>query len=84
MELNAHFRYVVLTGKNIYGSIGRELQSSFKGELKRFFYGLKVFICPKLRQVSKGNFHRKAPKRVKNQVKGTKIDQIRTKWHPTF
>ena len=54
-----------------------------KGELKRFFYRLKVFICPKLRQVSKGNFHRKTPKWVKNQVKGTKIDQIRTKWHPT-
>ena len=54
-----------------------------KGELKRFFYRLKVFIGPKLRQVSKGNFHRKAPKWVKNQVKGSKIDQIRTKWHPT-
>ena len=26
-----------------------------KGELKRFFYRLKVFIGPKLRQVSKGN-----------------------------
>ena len=52
----------------------------FKGELKRFFfYRLKVFIGPKLRQVSKGNFHRKAPKWVKNQVKGSKIDQIRTK-----
>ena len=54
-----------------------------KGELKRFFYRLKVFIGPKLRQVSKGNFHRKAPKWVKNQVKGSKIDQIRTKWHLT-
>ena len=51
-----------------------------KGELKRFFfYRLKIFIGPKLRQVSKGNFHRKAPKWVKNQVKGSKIDQIRTK-----
>ena len=60
------------------------LFSPIKGELKRFFfYRLKVFIGPKLRQVSKGNFHRKAPKWVKNQVKGSKIDQIRTKWHPT-
>ena len=50
----------------------------FKGELNRFF-----FIGPGLRQVLKGNFHRKAPKWVKNQVKGSKIDQIRTKWHPT-
>ena len=54
-----------------------------KGEVEQFFYWLKVFIGPKLRQVSKGNFHRKAPKWVKNQVKGSKIDQIRTKWHPT-
>ena len=58
--------------------------SFLKGEVRRFFlYWLKVFIGPKLRQVSKGNFHRKAPKWVKNQVKGSKIDQIRTKWHPT-
>ena len=54
-----------------------------KGKKSDFFYRLKVFIGPKLRQVSKGNFHRKAPKWVKNQVKGSKIDQIRTKWHPT-
>ena len=54
-----------------------------RGTKAIFFYRLKVFIGPKLRQVSKGNFHRKAPKWVKNQVKGSKIDQIRTKWHPT-
>ena len=31
-----------------------------KGEVRRiFFYWLKVFIGLKLRQVSKGNFHRK-------------------------
>ena len=47
-----------------------------KGKLKRFFYRLKGFIGPKLRQVSKGNFHRKVPKWDKNQVKGSKIDQI--------
>ena len=41
-----------------------------KGKLGDFFYWLKVFIGPKLGQVSKGNFHREAPKWVKNQVKG--------------
>ena len=50
-----------------------------KGKLGNFFYWLKVFIGPKLRQVSKGNFHRKAPKWVKNQAKGSKIHKIRTK-----
>ena len=39
--------------------------------------GEVFFIDPKLREVSKGNFHRK------NQLKGSKIDQLRTKWHPT-
>ena len=33
----------------------------------------------KLREVSLGSFHQKAPKLVKDQVKGSKIDQIRTK-----
>ena len=56
----------------------------FKGDVRRFFYWLKVFIGPKLRQVTKGNFHRKAPKWVKNQAKGSKIHKIRTKWHPTY
>ena len=55
-----------------------------KGKLGNSFYWLKVFIGPKLRQVSKGNFHRKAPKWVKNQAKGSKIHKIRTKWHPTY
>ena len=32
-----------------------------KGKLGDFFYWLKVFIGPKLRQVSIGNFHRNAP-----------------------
>ena len=49
-----------------------------------FFYLFKVFIGPKLRQVSIGNFHRKAPKWVKNQAKGSKIHKIRTKWLPTY
>ena len=57
--------------------------SAFKGE-GDFFYWLKVFIGPKLRQVSKGNFHPKAPKWTKNQAKGSKIHKIRTKWHPTY
>ena len=57
--------------------------SAFKGE-GDFFYWLKVFIGPKLRQVSKGNFHPKAPKWIKNQAKGSKIHKIRTKWHPTY
>ena len=50
-----------------------------KGKLGKFLYWPKVFIGPKLREVSKGNFCRKAPKLVKHQVEGTKIDQIRTK-----
>ena len=33
-----------------------------------------------LREVSIGNFNRKAPKLVKNQVEWSKNDQIRTKW----
>ena len=53
--------------------------SSLKGKLGDFFYLFKVFIGPKLREVSISNFYRKAPKLVKNQVKGSKIDQIRTK-----
>ena len=52
--------------------------------LNFFFYQFKVFIGPLLGQVSKGNFHQKAPKWVKNQAKGSKIHKIRTKWHPTY
>ena len=52
---------------------------SLKGKLSKKNYWPKVFIGPKLREVSKGNFHRKAPKLVRNQVEGSKIDQIRTK-----
>ena len=51
---------------------------NLKGKLGDFFYLFKVFIGPKLRQVSIGNFHRKAPKLVKNQAKGSKIHKIRT------
>ena len=43
-----------------------------KGKLGNFFYRLKVFIHTKLDLVSKGNFHRKAPKWVQNQLKGPK------------
>ena len=50
-----------------------------KGKLGEFFYWPKVFIGHILREVSKGNSYRKAPKLVKNQVEGSKIDQIRTK-----
>merc|ERR1711951_283357 len=42
-------------------------------------YWLKVFIGFKLREVLTGKFHQKAPKLVKNQAKGSNIDQIRTK-----
>ena len=52
---------------------------ALKGKLGEKIYRLKVFIWPLLREVSIGNFNRKAPKLVKNQVKGSKIDQIRTK-----
>ena len=48
-----------------------------------FLSAQRFFIGYKLRQVSISNFHRKAPKRVKNQGKGSKIYQIRTKLHPT-
>ena len=53
-----------------------EVKINCKGN---FISWLKVFIDSKLRQVTKGNFHRKAPKWVKYQVKGSKFDQIRTK-----
>ena len=46
-----------------------------------FFIGSKFLSAP---HVSKGNLHRKAPKWVKNQAKGSKIHKIRTKWHPTY
>ena len=49
-----------------------------KGEVRHLF-----FIGSKLRKVSIGNFHRKAPKWVKNQVKGSKIDQMAVQ-HPTY
>ena len=55
-----------------------------KGKLGKFFYWLKVFIGPKLREVSIDNFHRKAPKWAKNQVKVSKNDQIRPLLHPTY
>ena len=56
-----------------------------KGEVRHFFfYWLKVSIGPKLREISIGNFHRKAPKWAKNQVKVSKIDQIRPLLHPTY
>ena len=48
------------------------------------FYRLKVFIGLKLREFSMGNFHRKAPKWAKNQVKVSKIDQISPPLHPTY
>ena len=54
-----------------------------KGEVRQFFHWLKVFIGPKPRKVSKGNFQWKDPKCVKNQATGSKIHKIRTKWHPT-
>ena len=55
-----------------------------KGKSDDFFYWLKVFIGPKLREVSTGNFHRKAPKWAKKRVKVSKIDQIRPPLHPTY
>ena len=55
-----------------------------KGKLGNFFYWLKVFIGPKLREVSTGNFHRKAPKWAKKRVKVSKIDQIRPPLHSTY
>ena len=64
--------------------LDRTWKHTWKGLLlkgKLVFYWPKVFFGPKLRQVSKGNFHRKALKWVKNQVKGPKIHQIRNK-HP--
>ena len=58
-------------------------QHCIKGELNRFFLSAQSFYRPQTKTSLKGNFHRKARKWVKNQDKGSKIDQIRTKWHPT-
>ena len=44
------------------------LKPLIRGTKATFFYRLKVFIGPKLTQVSRGNFHRKAPKWVKIRV----------------
>ena len=57
-------------------------RSEVKVEVRQFFYWLKVFISPKLRDISIGNFRRKAPKWVKNQVKGSKSDQIKDQMAP--
>ena len=46
---------------------------ALKGKLGKKIYRLKVFISLKLKQITKGNFHRKAPKWAKNQVKGSRI-----------
>ena len=67
----------------IYNTV-QKTRKARKVCLKGIFYRLKVFIGPKLREVSIGNFHRKAPKCAKNRVKGSKIYQIRTKLHPTY
>ena len=67
---------------SIIGHTNTQIHSypiSLKGKLGEKFYWLNVFIGLKLREVSTGNFYRKAPKLVKNHVKGSKIDQIRTK-----
>ena len=50
-----------------------------KGEVRQKKLLAQSFYGPKLREVSTGNFYRKAPKLVKNQVKGSKMDQIKTK-----
>ena len=52
-----------------------------KGEVRPFFlsfYFIIIFIGHKVRKISKCNFHRKAPKWVKNQAKGSKTHEIRT------
>ena len=57
----------------------------FKGDVRsQQLCELKVFIGFKLREVSTGNFHRKAPKWAKKRVKVSKIDQIRPPLHPTY
>ena len=53
----------------------------FRGEVRRFFYWLKVFYWPQTKRSFKKQF---SPKWVKNQAKGSKIHKIRTKWHPTY
>ena len=53
----------------------------FTGEVRRFFYWLKVFYWPQTKRSFKKQF---SPKWVKNQAKGSKIHKIRTKWHPTY
>ena len=64
-QAHCHFQWPVRTGSQAHW---------------QNFYWLKVFIGPKLREVSKSNFHRKAPKLVKNEVKRFKNDQISTKY----
>ena len=73
-----------LYNDNVPMTVMLMLSCFLKGKSGDFFYWLKVFIGPKPRHVSKGNLHRKAPKWVKNQAKGSKIHKIRTKWHPTY
>ena len=58
-----------------------EVKINCKGN---FISWLKVFIDSKLRQVTKGNFHRKATKWVKHQVKVSKMYNIRTKGQSTY
>ena len=77
-------KYIVEHKKILDRKNHTEIENVFKGEVRRFFYRLKGFIGLKLREVWKGNFHRKAPKWAKNQVKVSNIDQIRPPLHPTY
>ena len=57
---------------------GSEIKLILKGKLGEKILSAKVFPTL-IREVSEGNFNQKTPKSVKNQVKGSKTDQIRTK-----
>ena len=58
--------------------------SCVKGELGDFFLFVQSFYRPKTKTSFNRQFSPKRPKLVKNQAKGSKIHQIRTKWHPTY
>ena len=63
-QLCASLSFVV-----VIASSHNEHLDDLKGKLGDFFYRLKVFISPKLKEVSISNFHRKAPKWENNQAK---------------
>ena len=86
-HLILRFINVIGHGKDIYLDtiflIGPKVQW-LKGKLGDFFLFVQSFYWPKTKTSFNRQFSPKRPKLVRNQVKGSKIHKIRTKWHPSY